>query len=111
VREAMLLSLELEGFDAIGAASARTAEELFRREGDQVQLLISDYHLGDAKSGREVVESLRGIAARELPAVFLSGDTSFALRSLQNLPRTRTLNKPVDVHELVQTIAQLLAAH
>jgi PAS domain S-box-containing protein len=108
VRDAMLIFLRSEGFEAIGAAAPREAEELFRREPNGVHLLISDYHLGDRKNGGDVVAWLRTLAGTRLPAILLSGDTSLALRSLQNLPGTRVLNKPVDVDKLVQTIAQLL---
>lgn len=108
VREAMLVFLQSEGFEVIGAAAPREAEELFRREPNSVHLLISDYHLGDHKNGGDVVARLRTLAETHLPAILLSGDTSLALRNLQTLPGARVLNKPVDVDKLVRTIAQLL---
>lgn len=104
----MLVFLRLEGLAAIGAASPSEAEELFRREPNGVHLLISDYHLGDNKNGSDLVTWLRTLAGTRLPAILLSGDTSLALRNLQDLPSTRVLNKPVDIEKLVQAIATLL---
>ena len=108
VREALSLSLELEGFTTLSAASQQAAISLYSEHPGQVAAIVSDYHVDAEHTGVEIVKTLRAISAVPIPAVFLTGDTSLAIRSQQDVPASRLLNKPVDIAQLIQALAELL---
>jgi PAS domain S-box-containing protein len=74
----------------------------------EIQLLITDYHLGGGETGLQVVESVRARLGAELPAVLITGDTSLAIRELPAERRLRTVSKPVNPDELLKLIRELL---
>jgi len=111
VREALTLSLELEGFMVLTAASQQSAITVFTEHAHQISAIVSDYHVDVDHTGIDIVKTLRAISTSPLPAVFLTGDTSLALRAQQELPHSRLLNKPVDINKLMQTMAELLASN
>jgi two-component system, sensor histidine kinase len=108
VREAITLALELEGFVTLSAGDELTAQQLYAQHGKRIAAVVSDYHIDAPRTGIDIVTALRATNQQRLPAVFLTGDTSLALRSRQQLPDSRLLNKPVDIHRLVQSLAELL---
>jgi PAS domain S-box-containing protein len=109
VRAALELLLGLEGYPTLVAASGEAAEDIFRREGAGIDVVITDFHLDGPRTGLQVLDALRKYAQRDLPAVFLSGDTSSTMATLNAVPRARILNKPVDVQRLVGAIEGLFA--
>ncbi|MGE0114383.1 MAG: ATP-binding protein [Steroidobacteraceae bacterium] len=108
VREAIALALELEGFVTLSASNEATAQSLYAEHGPGITAVVSDYHVDAHRTGVDIVKGLRASIGQRLPAVFLTGDTSLALRSQQDLPESRLLNKPVDIHRLVQALSELL---
>ena len=108
VREALCLTLELEGFMVLSAASQQAAITLFTEHAKQISGIVSDYHVDVAHTGIEIVKTLRAISTDSLPAVFLTGDTSLALRAQQDLPESCLLSKPVDAAKLIQALSGLL---
>lgn len=108
VREAIALALELEGFVTLSAGSEAAAQSLYTEHGPGITAVVSDYHVDVHRTGVDIVKNLRASIGQRLPAVFLTGDTSLALRSQQSLPDSRLLNKPVDIHRLVQALTELL---
>ncbi|MES1195611.1 MAG: ATP-binding protein, partial [Steroidobacter sp.] len=108
VREALTLSLELQGFKVLSAASQRAAITVFTEHARQIVAVVSDYHVDAEYTGIEIVKTLRAISTQHLPAVFLTGDTSLALRAQQDVADSRLLNKPVDVNKLMQSLSELL---
>ncbi len=108
VREALELTLELEGFATLGASSAATAEELHAQYMVRIAAVVSDFHVDPQHTGVDIVTALRARSGKPLPAVFLTGDTSLALRTQQKLTASVLLNKPVDVDRLMQALSELL---
>ncbi len=110
VRDALELVLGLEGYPVRVAASAAGAEALFATHGAEIDLVVSDYQLGDGRNGLELLGKLRVLADRDLPAVILSGDTSPVLASIGDVPRVALLRKPVDAPRLVRLLEDLFGA-
>jgi CheY-like chemotaxis protein len=110
VRSAIQLALSLEGYPTRVAESAAAAEDAFRREAEEIDMVVSDFHLEGEKTGKDVVETLRKIAGRDLPAVFLTGDTSSVVRRVEAVPRSRLLSKPADFTRLVAALEELFGA-
>ncbi len=108
VREALSLTLELEGFMVLTAASQQAAVKVFTEHAKHIAAVVSDYHVDSEHTGIEIVKTLRAISTAPLPAVFLTGDTSLALRAQQNLPNSHLLSKPVDAAKLIQALVELL---
>jgi PAS domain S-box-containing protein len=109
LRRATSLLLELEGYHVTQAASL--AEALQHVEaGHGVDLLISDYRLGDGETGTQVIAKLREILGISLRAVLTTGDTSSAIKELPRDPHLRIASKPINADELLTVLRALLAA-
>ncbi|MCL4791912.1 MAG: PAS domain S-box protein [Gammaproteobacteria bacterium] len=110
VRGALELILKLDGYPVRVAATAEVAEEIFAREGPDIDLVVTDFHLNGPDNGLQVLDRLRAKAGRDLPAVVLSGDTSPILRHAGQLSRVQLLRKPVEARHLVRTLEQLFGS-
>ena len=108
VRHATALYLKAMGYAAITAASIAEAEEVLRHSARHPDLIISDYHLGPTHTGVDLIQRVRMLLGKELPALLLSGDTSAALHDLAASGTFRLLSKPVNADQLGLAIAQLL---
>jgi two-component system CheB/CheR fusion protein len=107
VRDALDLVLTLEGYPTKVADSAAMAEELFDRHGTEIDVVVSDFQLGNGRNGLELLERLRAEAGRDLPAIILSGDTSPVLGKISTVPRVMLLRKPIDARQLIQRLEEL----
>ncbi len=78
-------------------ASARNMLEALEASRDwPVDLLISDYHLGDLEpNGLQLIQTLRARADRALPAMLMTGDVSAQLEASAHSQGVRVLHKPV----------------
>jgi PAS domain S-box-containing protein len=110
VRSAIELALSLEGYPTRVAESAAAAERVFGEAAADIDLVVSDFHLEGSRTGKDVVEALRAIAGRDLPAVFLTGDTSSVVRKVEGVPRSMLLSKPADFAKLVAALEDLFGA-
>ena len=110
VRDALELVLTLEGYPVWVADSAAAADETFARHGAGIDVVISDFHLGSDRNGLEVLDGLRAMAGRDLPAVILSGDTSPLLATIETVARVVLLRKPVDARQLVLKLEELFGS-
>jgi PAS domain S-box-containing protein len=110
VRDALELVLTLEGYPVWAADSAAAAQETFARHGGEIDVVISDFHLGSDRNGLEVLDELRAMAGRDLPAVILSGDTSPLLATIESVARVVLLHKPVDARQLVRKLEELFGS-
>jgi PAS domain S-box-containing protein len=107
VRAATELFLTLEGYEIRSAASVADAEALLGnlQPGD---LLISDYHLNGPLTGLDVLQQVRALHQREVPAILLSGDLQSMIRVVKTpIPRCRFLSKPVDTNALLAAVSEL----
>ncbi len=110
VRDALELVLGLEGYPIRTADSAAAAEAIFARHGEEIDVVVSDFHLGDGRNGLELLEILRATASRDLPAVILSGDTSPVLASIESVSRVALLRKPVEARRLILKLEELFGS-
>ena len=107
VRNATRMLLKSEGYDVAAVASLAEALEQVR-QGARVDLLMTDYHLGDGEIGTQVITRLREELAKPLGAVLMTGDTSSAIRELPPDPLTRIASKPVNSEELLSLLRAML---
>ncbi|MEQ1803054.1 MAG: ATP-binding protein [Gammaproteobacteria bacterium] len=110
VRDALDLVLTLEGYPTRVADSAVAAMETFASHGAEIDVVVSDFHLGAGRNGLELLEEMRGEAGRDLPAVILSGDTSPVLARIGSVSRVVLLRKPVDARQLIVQLEELFGA-
>lgn len=110
VRDALELVLSLEGYPTRVADSGAGAMETFASHGTEIDVVVSDFHLGPGKNGLELLEEMREIAGRDLPAVILSGDTSPVLARIGSVSRVTLLRKPVDARQLITRLEELFGA-
>jgi PAS domain S-box-containing protein len=110
VRDALGLVLSLEGYPARTADSPAAAMEVFANHGAEIDVVVSDFHLGPGKNGLELLEEMRGVAGRDLPAVILSGDTSPVLARIEAIDRVALLRKPVEARQLIAKLEALFGA-
>ncbi|MBM4220805.1 MAG: PAS domain S-box protein [Gammaproteobacteria bacterium] len=110
VRGALELILKLDGYPVWVAATAAAAMQLFAREGPNIDMVVTDFHLNGPENGLQVLDSLRSTAGRDLPAVVLSGDTSPILRHVGALSRVQLLRKPIEARHLIRTLEQLFGS-
>jgi len=109
VRHATCLLLELEGYRV---ASVSTLAEALRhlREGNGVDLLISDYHLNDKETGIHIIGAVRETLGVTVPAILATGDTSAAIKHLSHDDSLRITSKPIQAEELLALLAEMLEA-
>jgi two-component system, sensor histidine kinase len=108
VRNATAMLFRSEGYEVAAVPSSVEAFEQLRRD-PRVDLLVTDYHLGDGATGSDVIASVRKTLDRPLKAVLMTGDTSSAIRRLPPDPHTRIASKPVNADELLRLLQELLA--
>ena len=74
-------------------------------------LIISDYRLGDGKTGFELIERLRGTFGASIPAFLISGDTAPERLHEASASGYYLLHKPVLPITLRAVVNQLLKEH
>jgi CheY-like chemotaxis protein len=108
VRNAMRMLFRMEGYRVIAAATA--AEALSELTTDpQFDIIISDYHLEEGRTGTEVISAARAKLGQSLKAVLVTGDTSSAIRELQGDAHLRVISKPINSQQLLNLVRTLLA--
>ncbi|QDL54862.1 hybrid sensor histidine kinase/response regulator [Rhodoferax aquaticus] len=105
--EAMRDLLDSWGCEVLAAASSAQATELLLR-GHRVDLVVSDYRLGDDVDGLRLIAGLRALAGREIPACLMSGDTDAALMEKAKDAGLTLLHKPVRPAKLRSLMRHLL---
>ena len=91
--------------------AARTAKEALRDLAGAERppnLIISDFHLSDQRTGIEAVEQLRTAFGVPIPAFLLSGDVSPSLLHEAQCSGHHLLHKPVDPMPLRAMLNRLL---
>jgi two-component system, sensor histidine kinase len=100
VAHATSLLLELEGFD-VRVANGKE-EALEHVASMRPDVIISDYHLRGSETGADVVAAVRVRLRSNVPAIFVTGDTSKIPNS--KLGNATLLSKPTNVDELLDAI-------
>jgi CheY-like chemotaxis protein len=99
----------VEGYQVIAVASL--AEALQRaREAEAIDLLVTDYHLGEGETGIQVIAAVRDTLKVQVKSVLITGDTSSAIKDLPRDSFFRVASKPIRAEELLTLLRGLLAA-
>jgi two-component system CheB/CheR fusion protein len=107
VAHATSLLLELEGF-AVLTASGKD-EALERVASVTPDIILSDYHLRGVETGADVVAAVRVRLRSDVPAIFVTGDTSKVANAETRVGNATLLSKPTKVEELLGAIERHLA--
>ena len=106
VLNATRMLLKSDGYHVTVAATIAEALEQAARD-PAIDLLITDYHLGDGETGTGVIAAVRAALKRPITAVMMTGDTSSAVRDLARDPFLRIVSKPVNADELLAMLREL----
>jgi PAS domain S-box-containing protein len=109
VRDATRMLLKVGGYRVFAASGLAEARSLAREHPD-LDLLVTDYHLGAGETGTQVIAALREDLGQHLKAVMITGDTSFALKELPRDERLQLARKPIHADELLRLLKSLVAA-
>jgi len=107
VLNATRLLLRTEGYRVTAALSA---EEAVQRAAEfrDVDVIVSDFHLGNGKNGADAIVSLRSILGHPAKAILITGDTTSAIGDHLLDASMRLVQKPVTADELLATLRELL---
>jgi two-component system, sensor histidine kinase len=108
VRDATRMLLKAEGYRVTAVESLTHA--LQKAHQENIDLLVTDYHLSGGETGIQVIAALREILGFALKAVLMTGDTSTAVRELPRDTYLRVASKPIKAEELLTLLRALLAA-
>jgi signal transduction histidine kinase/CheY-like chemotaxis protein len=111
VLDAMRGILKTWGCSVVAAKSETAALAALAEHKRQPDLIISDYRLGDGKTGFEVIDQLRNALGARIPAFLISGDTAPERLREATASGYYLLHKPVLPITLRSTVSQLLRAH
>ena len=105
--EAMTTVLEESGSEVHTALDADAAIAHVAA-GLRPNILISDYRLPDL-TGIELIRQVRDTTRTEIPAILMTGDTSFERIQAAGTPNCIVLHKPVGAEHLIEQIGNLSA--
>jgi CheY-like chemotaxis protein len=108
VRAATRMLLTLEGYE-VTAVDGLAAALQHARQGNRIDLLLTDHRLGHAELGTQVIVALRKLLGTPLKAVLMTGDTSSAVQELPREPDMRLVTKPFHPDTLVSLLRALHA--
>jgi two-component system, sensor histidine kinase len=106
VRDATRMLLKVSGYRVLTASSLGEART--RANEQPLDLLVTDYHLSNGETGTQVIATLRALLGRPLRAVLITGDTSSAMRDVQQDESLRLARKPIHAEELLALLKSLL---
>jgi two-component system, sensor histidine kinase len=107
VRNATRMFLKGEGYRVTATASLNDAVRC-ASEASDIDIIVSDYHLGTGGTGTDVIASVRKVLNRTTAAVLVTGDTSSAVRELGRDAQLRITSKPINADEMLALIRELL---
>ncbi|NOY28481.1 MAG: response regulator [Oligoflexia bacterium] len=106
VAQALLLTIELEGYQAVMAATAADARELLdpAKAGLKIDALVLDLGLPD-EDGLDMLRDLRSRNLAQIPVIILSGSTPTCT---DDLTQVSWLHKPISAAELAHALTGLV---
>lgn len=107
VRDATRLLLKVEGYRVL-TASCLTDARSMAQSHPELDLLVTDYHLSADETGTQVITAVREDLGRRVKAVLITGDTSAAVKELQQDERLKVARKPIHADELLGLLKTLL---
>ncbi|KQT88315.1 hybrid sensor histidine kinase/response regulator [Aurantimonas sp. Leaf443] len=109
VMQATLALLERWSCTVRTAQDMRQALEVMTRERFRPDMILADHRLDGGQVGLDVVEAVRAMTGRALPAIVLTADYSEATARLVAASGCELLRKPVKPAELRALLAHLAA--
>ncbi len=100
--------LRIVGYEVTTATSLAEAVERAGASPD-LDVLITDYHLGDHETGRQVVTAVRQIFGPEFKAIVMTGDTSTAVHSFDADRCLCWVRKPFSPRHLATVLENFLS--
>lgn len=109
VRNATRMFLKGEGYRV---TTATTLDEalLGLQNNPDIEIIISDYHLGEGMLGTEVIAAARTQFGADFRAILVTGDTSSAIAGLRRDQHLHVTSKPINADELLGMIQALLTS-
>ena len=99
------------GYSVVTAGSDEAALNQLTERQQRPDLIISDYHLANGKTGIEAIERINAAFGASIPAILISGDTApERLRDAKDKGYI-LLHKPVDPMRLRAVMHQLFMDH
>ena len=96
------------GCEVEAVSSADTALALINSNAFRPDIIISDYRLGDGKTGVQAIAAVRALLGESIPATLISGDTGNDLTDKAKKAGLPVLHKPVSPAKL-RSMTQFLA--
>jgi two-component system, sensor histidine kinase len=107
VRNAARLLLSVEGYSVTAVSSLAEARQAVS-EGEEIDLLITDYHLRE-ETGLRVITELRDMVGQDLKTLLITGDTSSVVRKISQDANLKIISKPVNADAMLGLISTLLS--
>jgi CheY-like chemotaxis protein len=99
------------GYSVITAGSDEAALIQLSEREQRPDLIISDYHLANGKTGVEAIEQINAATGASIPAILISGDTAPERLLDAKHKGYILLHKPVDPMRLRAVMHQLFKDH
>jgi CheY-like chemotaxis protein len=96
------------GYKVTTATSLAEAVER-TRSSPELDLLITDYHLSNKETGKQVIAAVREIRGPAFKAMVITGDTYAAVHAFDGDACLCWLRKPIDPRQLVTVLESFLA--
>jgi two-component system, sensor histidine kinase len=109
VLNATRMLLGTEGYRVTATSSATEAVQRAAELRD-IDIIVSDFHLGNGGNGADAIASIRSTLGRATKAVLITGDTTAATAEQSAEGSVRLVRKPVTADELLGTLRELLGA-
>jgi two-component system, cell cycle sensor histidine kinase and response regulator CckA len=108
VRAIMVRHISSLGYRYLEAGDTDSAAQLLEQQGQDIRLVLTDFHLPGAQSGLDLVKQI--VRDRpEMPVVLATGSSlDGEHHMLDSLSQLRLLRKPFRRHELADLIAELM---
>lgn len=103
------VQLQSRGYEVLTATSPETALDVLRDTQRVPDLILTDYRLGQGRTGPEVIQAVRKHLGTEIPGVILTGDTDPALQAAFASLDVGVAYKPVTSQDLAVAIQKQLA--
>lgn len=85
--------------------------EGLQREGPAPDLIICDYNVPGDQNGIDIIQSVRALYERDIPAILFTGDTNPETSAkVAAIPAAKLLLKPVRMKALASKIAAILGS-
>ncbi|WP_187144437.1 hybrid sensor histidine kinase/response regulator [Microvirga massiliensis] len=110
LRVAEAMSGLLKSWGCQVAAAASGTEALDRITGGlHPDLVLADFHLGGVETGLEVIDRIRVMHSRAIPALLVTADAGAAIRREARKRGCQVLRKPLKAAEIHAAIGRLIA--